>query len=224
MYFDYLKTDPNAKPDVVVWGRPSCKTPVNPNPLKFRQAETSKLSDSLWESNSSSGRIFDELLPLLKEDQDIDGICLLLSAIKDLPEKWQADLLNFSLEESTACHQDKRSKMLEILLSISYSDVVLLNHLRRKLTTVSTIKLLKYLSELLKSCHWTKDETSTSKPDLSQVVDWISLILDAHHHELLIAGNDEEVKQLIKELSQLVGENVSFIACYQTIVFLIILF
>ncbi len=199
----------------MVWGRSSSETPSNPNPLKFRQVETSKFSNSLWESNASSGRIFDELLPLLKEDKDIDGICLLLSSVKDLPEKWLADLLNFSLEESMARDEDERSKMLEILLSISYSDVVLLNHLRRKLTTMSTIKLLQYLAELLKNCRWAKDETSTNKPDLSQVVDWISLILDAHHHELLIAGNDDQVKKLIKQLGQLVGENVSSIAHYR---------
>lgn len=169
------------------------------------------MSNSLWESNACSGRIFDELLPSLKEDKDIDGICLLLSSVKDLPEKWQADLLNFSLEE-TISEGDSRSKMLEILLSISYSDVVLLNHIRRKLTTKSTIKLLEYLAQLLEDCKFTGD-TRTSKPDFSQLVDWISLILDAHHHELLIAGTDNQVKQLIKKLGQLVGESVSFKKC-----------
>lgn len=165
----------------------------------------------LWESNASSGRIFDELLPLLKEDKDIEGICLLLSSVKDLPEKWQADLLNFSLEENSACESEQQTKLLEILLSLSYSDVVLLSHLRRKLTTNSTIKLLKYLAELLKGCRWTKDAALINKPDLNQIVDWISLILDAHHHELLIAGNDNQVKELIKQLGQLVGESVSII-------------
>lgn len=198
--------DTNAKPDVVGWGE-AVPTSPNPNPLKFRQVETTRLSNTLWESNASSSRIFDELLPLLKEDKDINGICLLLSSVKDLPEKWLADLLNFSLEINLI-EGDKLSKMLEILLSLSHSDVVLLNHLRRKMTTQSTIKLLQYLAELLKTCKWAKDETSeASKPDFSQVVDWISLILDAHHHELLIAGSDDQVKQLIKQLGQLVGES-----------------
>lgn len=202
--------DTNAKPDVVGWGE-AVPTSPNPNPLKFRQVETTRLSNTLWESNASSSRIFDELLPLLKEEKDINGICLLLSSVKDLPEKWLADLLNFSLEINLI-EGDKLSKMLEILLSLSHSDVVLLNHLRRKMTTQSTIKLLQYLAELLKTCKWAKDETSeASKPDFSQVVDWISLILDAHHHELLIAGSDDQVKQLIKQLGQLVGESVSFI-------------
>jgi hypothetical protein len=175
--------------------------------LKFRKTETNKLSNSLWESNACSSRIFDELLPFLKEDKDIDGICLLLSSVKDLPEKWLADLLNFSLE-GTIAEGDSRSKMLEILLSISYSDVVLLNHIRRALTTKSTIKLLEHLAQLLKDCKFSGD-VGTIQPDFGQLVDWISLILDAHHHELLIAGTDDQVKQLIKQLGQLVGGSVS---------------
>ena len=84
----------------MVWGKASSETTSKSNPLKFRRQETGDLSNVLWESNASSGRIFDDLLPLLKEDKDIEGICLLLSCVKDLPEKWQADLLNFSLEET----------------------------------------------------------------------------------------------------------------------------
>ena len=116
--------------------------------------------------------------------------------------------------------------MLEILLSISYSDVVLLNHIRRALTTKSTIKLLEHLAQLLKDCKFSGD-VGTIQPDFGQLVDWISLILDAHHHELLIAGTDDQVKQLIKQLGQLVGESVSHWNSLSSIffyVFIVLLF
>lgn len=209
-HFSRLKfvTEAKTKPGVGLWGGALSETTENLNPLMFRSQDINKISEDLWESNAASNRIYNDLLPYLKEDKDIDGICLLLSSVKDLPEKWQADLLNFSFEENIDCIK-KKSNMLRILLSIPYSDVVLLSHLRRNLSTNSTIKLLWYLAELLKSCRLVKDEAITSAPHLSQVVEWISLVLDAHHHELLIAGNDDKVKHLIKQLGQSVAESVS---------------
>jgi len=177
------------------------------NPLKFRKAEIMALVESSWEAYPSHNRLFDELVPLLKEDKDFDGIQLLLSCIKDLPEKWRADLLNFCLEQSAEDIEENKSKLLQILLSTSYSDVVLLNHLRRKLTTESTIKLLQHLADLLQ----VEARDDSDRPTISQIVDWISLVLDAHHHELLIAGNDVQVQQLIKRLDAIIGENYQFL-------------
>ena len=173
--------------------------------MKFRKAESTELAQSIWQAYASQSRLFDELVPLLKEDKDLDGIRLLLTCIKDLPEKWQADLLNFCLEQSADEVEDKQSDLLKILLSTPYSDVVLLNHLRRKLTTKSTIKLLQHLGNLLE----VEVRNDSDLPTVSQIVDWVSLVLDAHHHELLIAGNDVQVKELVKRLHQLVSENVS---------------
>lgn len=133
-----------------------------------------------------------------------------MSSVKDLPERWLADLLNYSFDDDVDFESELRSRMLEILFSTSYSDVVLLNHLRRKLTTHSTIKLLEHLKNLLQNCRLTgSSESASDRPDLSQIVDWISLILDAHHHELLIAGSDDQVKHLISQLDHLVSESVS---------------
>lgn len=199
------------KPDVVQWGKGSGTVtgPVNQKqlPPTFRREEINKHLQSLWESNASSSRLFDEIIPLLKEDKDLSGICLLLASVKDLPERWLADLLNYSFDEDVNREWDVISRMLEILLSTSYSDVVLLNHLRRKLTTHSTIRLLEYLKDLLENCRL----SSSDGPDLSQIVDWISLILDAHHNELLIAGNNDQVKHLIAQLDQLIAESVRFL-------------
>lgn len=203
------------KPDLTVWGRRKENDsgtkhllPLSDS-LSFRQHEINILLEQLWKSSVSNNCIFDELLPLLKEDEDIDGICSLLISVKDLPEKWQADLLNFSLEKIDSSDLKERSRILDILLSVPYSSVILLNCLRRILTTNSTVKLLEYLTELLKSSGWTKT-SGNNEPEVGQVVDWISLILDAHHHELLIAGNNENVKDLIKLLGQLVNEKVYF--------------
>lgn len=200
------------KPDVVQWGKGSGRvTSIDKKqtPPTFRREDINKLLLSLWESNASSSRLFDDIIPLLKEDKDPSGICLLLSSVKDLPERWLADLLNYSFDESVTREWSVTSRMLEILLSTSYSDVVLLNHLRRKLTTHSTIRLLEYLKELLQNCRL----SSSDGPDLSQIVDWISLILDAHHNELLIAGSNDQVKHLIAQLDQLIAESVRSLFC-----------
>ena len=55
----------------------------------------------------------------------------------------------------------------------------------------------------------TVHDDDARQPDVTRIIDWISLILDAHHHELLIAGNDEHVKDLITNLEQLVSQSVS---------------
>lgn len=187
------------------------------NPLKFRKAEINQLADSLWQSDASFCRLFDELLPLLKEDNDVQGVCLLLSHVKDLPEKWQADLLNFFLRHSSEHVDEQESQRLALLLSIPYSDVVLLSHLRKTLTTKSTLKLLRYLAALLQERQWLQENGGggggEKTPEIDQIVDWISLILDAHHNELLIAGADVHVQQLVQQLSRLVAERYDFLDC-----------
>jgi len=205
------KPEFKAKPEISLVSTSMDATSSSQNPLKFRKAEITDLAQTIWEAYASHSRLFDELVPPLKEDQDLDGIRLLLTCIKDLPEKWQADLLNFCLEQSTEEMESQQSNLLKILLSTPYSDVVLLNHLRRKLTTKSTIKLLEHLANLLE----VEIRDDSDLPTVSQIVDWISLVLDAHHHELLIAGNDVQVKQLVKRLHQLVSENYQFLDCLQ---------
>lgn len=204
-------TDFKAQPEIVTWNKKSSITTDKQNPLKFQNQELNATATCLWESNACNSRFFDELLPVLKEENDIEGIFLLLSSINDLPEKWLADLLNFFLDQHSS---SDHFKLLQILLSIPYSDVVLLKNLREKLSTKATINLLQHLSEILQSSQWMQQESDNSRqPGITQIVDWISLILDAHHHELLIAGNDEHVKQLITSLEQLVTQSYDFLDC-----------
>lgn len=206
LMIENVGAETRGKPELLTWSENESVVVARSCPLNFRRGETTKLAQSLWASNASNCQLFDELLPVLKEDGDTIGICLLLSHVKDLPEKWLADLLNFALE----CGEE--GGFLDVLLSLPYSDVCLLNHMRKKLTTKSTITLLENLSRCLETVQWTRDcQAPDSRPDINQVIDWISLVLDAHHHELLIASSDLKIKQLIEHLGRLVTESVSFI-------------
>lgn len=171
------------------------------------------MAKALWESNAATPLLLDELLPALKEKKDLSAIRQILVQLKDLPEQWLADLLNYALEQikdysELGSHTDL-ANLLDILLSISYCDAILLNHIRRKLTITSTIKLLHHLHHLSEDVLWTADGTGSSKPNMHQIIDWISLILDAHHNELLVIGEDSEVQQLLRNLDRLITKNVS---------------
>lgn len=48
---------------------------------------------------------------------------------------------------------------------------------------------------------------------MNRIIDWISLILDAHHNELLVAGADPQVQDLINGLRRLVRERYEFLDC-----------
>ena len=162
-----------GKPEVVSWDATkvvstTAKSAPRPSPLVFGKPSLTQLAETLWNSNPSHCRLFDELLPPLKEDGDLDGICLLVSRVKDLPERWQADLLNFTLEQpqfqrSGGCIDGKEARQLAILLSIPYSDVILLNHLRKKLTTEATIRLLEHLAKLLQETQWQPSNKRTNE-------------------------------------------------------------
>ena len=97
----YRVTEARLEPELVSWDEKKEAPKVTPrtNNLTFRTAELTRQADSLCRSNAPNSRIFDELLPKLKEDGDVDRICVLLKRIKDLPEEWLADLLNFFLEQ-----------------------------------------------------------------------------------------------------------------------------
>jgi len=119
--------------------------------------------------------------------------------------KSEIDCENLILESADQSDINFKQKVAIVnqILSIPINDIFLLDHLR-KLPLQETMWLLCYLRNLLMK---QGSMNVSSKPDVSQIVDWMNMLLDAHFNQLLLI-KDDGLYTLLHDLSTLVAAQV----------------
>jgi len=169
----------------------------------------------------SDTAIQEMLIPNLMESNDILSIYWCLDTFKDLPEKLLVDLLTFALRSpdkifvpvqngttdsiSKANNPYSRDSFLAKVLSISYSSVSLLPHLKTGLTFDEVLKLLEYL--MLKLSEETNSLEDNPQPNDHQLYEWSCVLLDSHYQHYLLS-QDTYVLELFNKLNSILEEHV----------------
>lgn len=173
--------------------------------------------------------VFQEIL----EKKDFDLLLDALKYYRDIPEAILVNALHCFLSTTVAkdCLKneqvskdsqcaDVKYPVIDQIISIKLNDVFMLDHLR-KLSLDEVLVMLKYLQNLLK--HHTYQNESVSM-DIARIVDWISMLLDAHFHQLIVTKN-EEVYTFLDKLHSLVNLQwkclEEFVALQETVSFLL---
>ncbi|KAH0947362.1 hypothetical protein HN011_007875 [Eciton burchellii] len=164
------------------------------------------------------------VIPNLIESNDISSIYWCLDTFKDLPEKLLIDLLTFALKSpdkifvpmqngttnniSKANNPYSRDNFLAKVLSISYSNVSLLPHLKTGLTFDEVLKLLEYL--MLKLSEETNSLEDNPQPNDHQLYEWFCVLLDSHYQHYLLS-QDTYVLELFNKLNSILEEHFQFL-------------
>ncbi|XP_038632949.1 nucleolar protein 11-like isoform X1 [Scyliorhinus canicula] len=132
--------------------------------------------------------------PLLLEEDNCDG--------KEADDCLQSD------GKVTCPVSLKRAVLLNEILLSSYSETFLLPHLK-DLSVPQVVLFLRYLEYLYtKQCETVRVELPGKRsPTVNQVLDWISLLLDAHFMVLVMAT---EARELITHLHKFIRSQVKF--------------
>lgn len=102
-----------------------------------------------------------------------------------------------------------KGALLNEVLQTAYSDRPLLPHLK-DLTVPQVIVFLQYLRFLyFKYCDVHKQIRALRTPSISQIIDWICLLLDAHFTVLAVAP---EARRLVSDLQKFVRSQVKLYA------------
>ncbi|KYM96825.1 PREDICTED: nucleolar protein 11 [Cyphomyrmex costatus] len=172
----------------------------------------------------SDSAIQEIVIPTLMESDDVASVCWCLDTFKDLPEKLLVDLLAFTLKNSNkvfvslqngttdstlkASNPYSRNNFLDRVLSISYSSVLLLPHLKTGLTFDQVLKLLEYLMCKLNEKTDSLDENS--QPNDQQLYEWFCMLLDSHYQHYLLS-QDTHVLELFNRLDSILEEHFQFL-------------
>jgi hypothetical protein len=146
--------------------------------------------------------MMEKLLPPLLEAKAVSELNWCIKHFTDIPERSLVQILLFCLENVTKTEEQQPfRKLLNAVLHAPFSDVCLMPSLR---TTPfhHTLALLHHLAEEI--------EADESEVKLCNLVEWTSLLLDAHYQQYLLSG-DPEVLELLHRIRGLVTDQVKVI-------------
>lgn len=147
-------------------------------------------------------RMMEKLLPPLLEAKATSELNWCIKHFTDIPERSLVQILLFCLENVTKTEkQEPYHKLLNAVLHAPFSDVCLLPSLRTA-PFHHTLTLLHHLAEEL--------EADESEVKLCNLVEWTSLLLDAHYQRYLLSG-DPQVLELLCRIRGLVMDQVKVV-------------
>jgi hypothetical protein len=142
-----------------------------------------------------------KLLPQLLKASAVSELNWCIKHFIDIPESSLVQIILFCLENVTKTDkQEPYHKLLNTVLHAPFSDVCLLPSLRNA-PFHHTLTLLNYLAEEI--------EAGEPEVELYNLIEWASLLLDAHYQRYLLSG-DPHVLQLLLRIRELVRNQVRF--------------
>ncbi|XP_066991508.2 nucleolar protein 11 [Anabrus simplex] len=172
---------------------------------------------SLRRTGSSEAAIAHLVLPQVIEKKQVKCLTWCLQHFTDIPEDCLAQILTFCLlepdstfleaetntddtrEEEGTLSPSSRAKLLRIILDVPFSEAGLVPHIRLMPFT-QIVELLHHLCCLV-------DVKGTTSQE--RVLEWISLLLDAHYQQYLLS-HDPKVLKLLMKLKDLVNEQLNY--------------
>ncbi|XP_028131241.1 nucleolar protein 11 [Diabrotica virgifera virgifera] len=142
----------------------------------------------------SENIIFEELLPEMIKQKDLDLLYLLLRNFSDIHEKYLVQILNYALEI-------KNSKLINTIIARSFSEVLILPYLRSDLSTDKVLELLEHIQS-----SWSKDiplkglnfvETHT------KFLEWSCVLIDANYQKIVLS-KDKVFLEMLSKIDELV--------------------
>ncbi|XP_012259127.2 nucleolar protein 11 [Athalia rosae] len=227
----------NGEDDIVVvqemeiasWGTETTKNFKLPGsvPKELKKQLSMLVQDGLPES-----AIVEILIPPLVKSKDIKNIIWFLNNFGDIPEQLLVQLLSFCLTTSDDTFDSiqngftdspqivqptGRVILLNSILSVSYSDVCLLTHLKASLGFNEILILLNYLRHTLDASQEpATHHPGTSEPTEEQLLDWASLLLDSHYQQYLLS-QDPKICTLLEQLTAVLDLHFQFINDLETL-------
>lgn len=190
-----------------------------PEKIRFQVVELSK-------QGLGENQICEEIIPDYISKNDMEAISTCLDYFVDLPEICLAKLLKFCLSADSTLFKNSNfvnsvnlqsSKLLvDKVLMKSFSDVLLLPHLRVELDLSDILLLLQYITYLLSEdghCFSGLDTVRTE----SKLIEWSCVLLDSNYQKFLLS-KDEKVLGTVRNLLKIVGNYLDYLNDLRSVV------
>lgn len=170
-------------------------------------------------------QICEEIIPGFINKNNVDAVSSCLDYFVDLPEICLAKLLKFCLAADFGLFKGSNSVSLEPLehvilidkiLTKSFSDVLLLPHLRTELDLSDILSLLQYVSTLLSHDGHCLPGLDTVQTE-SKLIEWSCALLDSNYQKFLLS-KDDNVLQTVSHLLKIVGSHLDYLNDLRSVV------
>lgn len=142
----------------------------------------------------------EKLIPQLLETKAVPELIWCIRYFTDIPERSLVQILIFCLESiGTVDKPTQYRKLLNATLHVPFSDVCLLPRLRI-VPFHHALSLLHHLTAQF--------EAHEPEVELHNLVEWASLLLDAHYQRCLLSG-DPQVLALLHRIHKLVNDQIA---------------
>ncbi|XP_069688023.1 nucleolar protein 11-like isoform X1 [Periplaneta americana] len=174
------------------------------------QSETEQMPDTLkqqlqtlQDNGYPQSMMVQKLLPDLLETKSVTELHWCIKYFTDIPENSLVQMLQFCLDNGVDnSERGPYSELLIAILHTTFNDVCLLPYLRA-IPFSQAMTLLQYLCD--------EFDTDGSNVELSNVIDWTSLLLDAHYQRFVLSG-DPQVQTLLCKLRELVHSQMTHVS------------
>ncbi|KRT78683.1 hypothetical protein AMK59_7154, partial [Oryctes borbonicus] len=172
-------------------------------PAKIRENVLHWLNQGLSEMATC-----DMLIPSYIENSDIEAIENSLDYFKDISEESLVKILIYLIENYLSYDDQgvpKRNNLVEKVLSLPFTNIFLLPHIKTNLIITTTLVLVKYISSLFSSdeCLLGLNNVQTH----ARLIEWGCVILDGNYQKLLLT-RDSAVHDTLKEFQHIVQEHL----------------
>lgn len=173
-------------------------------------------------------QICEEIIPGFINKNNVEGISNCLDYFVDVPEICLAKLLKFCLGADSKLFKNKKSVgyanlqplercvLIDKILTKSFSDMLLLPHLRAELDLSEILLLLQYISHLLSDDGHFLPTLDTVQTE-NKLIEWSCVLLDSNYQKFLLS-KDDKVLETVSHLMEIVGSHLDYLNDLRSVV------
>lgn len=191
--------DPSLLPDMMQLHLSS-----NLNDSPFTVDAIQMLTAELERSGVGEMEITEYVIPVLIKADLTDELIVCLRKYTNISEKVLVQAIKYLLEKARSdvrSEEEEKQKYLNVALSCSFHEDLIMKHLRLCLSFDDVLYLLNYIYEALKAEELQLEERpqfGDNYDDDVLLTKWFSTIIDAHFHQFIMSQNPELTEQLRK--------------------------
>ncbi|KAG5873406.1 hypothetical protein JTB14_017992 [Gonioctena quinquepunctata] len=177
--------------------------------------------DEMIQRGLPESLILHELLPDIFKENDIATLALCIKHFTDIPEKHLSQILKYLLNVDSLCfgknqstsecsltalQPAERTDLIDRILCKSFSEILLLPHLRSDLSMTDVALLLKYIYLI-----WSDDRRALPRLGMidteAKLLQWSCILIDANYQKIVLS-KDSSVKETLELLNNLIQEHI----------------
>lgn len=179
------------------------------------------LTSEMEKCGASETEITDKCIPLLIKANVPQELVICLRRYTNISDKMLVRSLKYfmnltadnvnTIDRQNICLNDAQKEYINIVLSRSFNEELIKQHLRTYLDFSEVISLLTHIYNLLGSNEISLEETpqfGDSFDEDQQLISWFCTMLDSHYQQFLLSRNPQ-LPKMITKWKQLVDEHLA---------------